>query len=278
MVAKIPLPRAVSIESDPSYCLLSISERDSYPCLETARALSAAEQATRQRAFWRFFKIHIQPLTNWAARHHYYDHTLHYENPREAAGELVVNVLNSFYERICEGHYDVEKGRPCGYVERSIRNRNTDLLRRGGYPTPRECRLCWEEHAGACPSFGTSQPWETHYRRCYQTPQIASFEEHETLFSAAGIQQVWPPYLGEGETSTSIERPVEEVALNHVMMVCITELMQSILNERQRTILVRTFVDHANGREIARELGISLDNVYQIRHRALRRLLKALTF
>lgn len=203
---------------------------------------------------------------------------MHYENPKEAAGELVVNVLNSFYDCICGGCYDINKGRPCGYVEQSIKNLNTDLLRRGGYPTPRECRLCWEDHEGHCPRFGTSRPWEDHYRRCYQAPQIASFEEHETLFSAAGVQQMWPPYLGEGETPTSIERPVEEVALNHVMMVCIAELMQSVLSERQRKILIRTFVDHANGRAIAFELGISLTNVYQLRHRALRRLLKALTF
>jgi DNA-directed RNA polymerase specialized sigma subunit len=89
---------------------------------------------------------------------------------------------------------------------------------------------------------------------------------------------MWPPYLGEGEATPSIERPVEEVALNRVMVVCITELMQSVLSERQRTILIRTFVDHTNGRAIALELGISLANVYQLRHRALRRLLRALTF
>lgn len=59
MVAKMPLTGAVSMESDPSYCLLSISERDSYACLETARALSAAERETRQRAFWMFFKNHV---------------------------------------------------------------------------------------------------------------------------------------------------------------------------------------------------------------------------
>lgn len=277
MVAKMPLSGAVStdvpVDRRPAYCLLSTSEWATYRCLETARELSDAGEDVRTRAFWRFFKAHEPFLARWAERNHYYDQTLRYPDPFDMASELVREVLNAFGNRVRQGYYHVTQSRPCAYVRRSIENRNTDLLRRGGHPSQEECLACWEEYEG-CPSFSAVHPWEGDYRRCYRPPQITSFEDHEALFSAAGEQQAWPPRLSESATGLDARRPVEKIALNHVL---ITELMNSLLSLRERIILIRTCVDNDTGPDIAYDMGLTTDNVYKIKQRALHRLLKALT-
>lgn len=277
MVAKMPLSGAVStdvpVERRPSYCLLSTSEWATYRCLETARELSDAGDDVRTRAFWRFFKAHEPFLACWAERNHYYDQTLRYDDPLDIASELVREALNAFGDRVRQGYYKITRSRPCAYVKRSIENRNTDLLRRSGHPSQKECLACWEEYEG-CPSFSAAHPWESDYRRCYRPPQITSFEDHASLFSAAGVEQRWPPRVSEGGTSLDVQRPVEKIALNHVF---ITDLMKSVLSYRERLILIQSYFEDETGPEIAQNMGLTKANVYKIKQRALHRLLEALT-
>jgi RNA polymerase sigma factor (sigma-70 family) len=276
-MVSMSLEKAVSA-TDPKknrYCLLQEDGTEIYRCAETAANLGATAEETRLQAFWLHYKTHVEPYTRWAAGKNMLDPTVQYPDPREAAAELVEDVLLSFYRRVQGGQYDVGRGPPCKYVKRAIRNGFQDILRRGRNPTGEECARCYEK-GGVCPVFGTEQPGERERRRCFRLPPVGEFDAVSAVFAAAGLQDQWPPALGDVQGVSSIRRPVEDQALQAVLIQSVWNLINELLTPDQRTVLAETFLHHKTSREIALMIHTTPGNVDQIRHRGLRRLNKVL--
>jgi len=258
------------------YCLLRDDEIEAYRCAETAANLGATEEGTRLRAYWLHFKTHVGPYTEWALKKRLFDPTVRYPDPREGATELVEKVLLSFHRRVQEDHYDVERGPPCKYLKRAIKNGFQDILRRGRHPTREECVKCWEER-GACPVFGVQRPWEQERGRCSRLPSVEGFDRSSALFAAAGLQEQWPPVLQDVRGISVVRRPVEDQALKGAMIACIWALMPELLTPDQQTVIMETYLHYRTSREIALMIQTTPGNVDQIRHRGLGRLYRALT-
>jgi RNA polymerase sigma factor (sigma-70 family) len=278
-MVKMTLERAVST-ADPRrkrYCLLRGDETEMYRCTEAAAKLGAKEKETRIPAYWLHFKTHIKPYTRWARNRRLFDPTAQYSDPLDGAAELVEDVLLSFYRKIEENQYNPDRGPPCRYIKRSIKNKYQDLLRRGRHPTAEECMRCWEER-GSCPVSETERPWDQDRQRCFRPFVVEDFGAVSATFAAVGLHDQWPPtQLQDMQCTPATLRPVEEQALDRAMIAYIWELMPRVLTLAQRTVLVETFLHHRTSREIARMIQTTPGNVDQIRHRGLRRLYRALS-
>jgi len=89
-----------------------------------------------------------------------------------------------------------------------------------------------------------------------------------------GLQDTWPPHSHRGAGADV--RPVEELALSHVMTHVLDQVMCEVLNPDQQTVLVETFWHHKSSREIALLIDKTPNNIDQIRRRALQKLRRAL--
>lgn len=283
MVGKMTLEKAVSTPEEPPphpFCLLRGRTREGYRCVEIAQAMLAEDERERLRAYWQHYKTHFPLYTRWAAKENLIDSTLRSPEKWERTENIVTGALNGFYRAVVEGRYDPERGSPCAYIERSIKNQFLNLLRRGTQPTQQECLACWERNHGYCPHFGKEHPWAEVYKSCYNPPTVTGFDEFnqaESLFAAAGLQEQWPPILDKACTTPSLSRPVEEMALNYTMIDLIEQVMLEVLNHNQFTILVETLKNHKTSREIALIIDTTPGNVDQLRRRALQKLYRALT-
>lgn len=276
-MANVSLEEAVSA-TDPTrdrYCLLHDYGMDVYRCAETAANLGAVAEETRLQAYWLHYKTHVEPYTRWSANKRMFDPTVQYPDPQEAAAELVVEVLLSFYHKVQERLYDAGRGPPCKYIKRAIRNRFQDILRRGRNPTAEECARCCEER-GFCLLFRTEQPGERERQQCFRLPPIEEFDAASVVFAAAGLQDQWPPVLEGVRSVSSVRRPVEDQALQGALVQSAWRLISKVLTPDQRTVLAETFLRYKTSREIASMIRTTPGNVDQIRRRGLRRLNKAL--
>ncbi|MBN2394714.1 MAG: sigma-70 family RNA polymerase sigma factor [Anaerolineae bacterium] len=274
----VNLGKAVSDPDDPRrYCLLSAEEQQAYGCVETANKLASDDKDLRICAYWHHVKTHGDRYRRWAANHGYVDPTAAITDPKELSEEVVDQALARFRKAVDEGRYDVAKGLPCQYFKAIIKNFHQDLRKHTGrHPSSQECHACWEGNDGRCPHFGATAPWEGTYRKCYRFPMVASFEQ-TVLFAVAGLQNDWPPVLNsEAPAGMTLDRPVEEQALDSAMISCVQKLMVELPHD-QHTVIIETFFNHRSSQKIAGMIGTSLENVYQLRHRALSTLLKALT-
>jgi len=255
------------------YCLLREGGAETYRCVETAANLSASTEETRLQAFWRHYKTHIGPYTRWTVNRKLFDQTGQCPDPREASAELVKQVLFSFYQKVQERLYDPTRGPPCRYVKRAIKNKFQDFLRRGRHPTPEECAQCFQER-GFCHRFPLKQPGEWERQRCLRLPPVERLDAASAGFALAGLQDEWPPAARGG---SSVRRPVEDQALQDVLLDSIWSLIDKVLTPDQRTVLIETVLHHRTSREIALLIDTTPGNVDQLRHRGLQRLSKVLT-
>jgi len=276
-MAEMTLRSAVSAPGSPDerYCLLDKDTRAAYQCAETAAKLGAPEEDVRLAAFWHHFSTHVEKYAKWAARKGLCDPTMEWAGRYEAAGELVRDVLLSFWRMVKGGRYDPTRGPPCRLIKQAIRNERRSRLRRGGHPTEKECLQCWEK-AEECPAFRIARPWENARRRCYRRPVVRELNPETALFNAAGLEDEWPP-RGVAPAAASVQRPVEELVAKREQLIRVRELIEGqTLTPDQRTVLKETFFNQRTSREIAEEIQTTPANVDQIRHRGLRRLRKAL--
>ena len=285
MVVKMTLEQAVSAPEDllrRRDCLLR-KVRAQYRCVETAAAMMAEDEHTRRSACWQHFKTHLPAYTRWAARKHLVDSTFHSFELWEQAEALVYEALIGFTRAVIAHRFDADRASPCKYVKRAIINQAQDLMRRGTHPTMQECLACWENHNGLCPHFGSEHPWEDAVRQCYNPPivigleEFEEFDQAESTFAAAGLQEQWPPIMDKVGTASSYSRPVEEKALNFVTYDLLERFMLEVLSHNQRTVIVETMQNHKTSREIALIIGTTPGNVDQLRRRALQKLYRALT-
>ncbi len=276
-MAQMTLETAVSAPESTEIhpCLLPREFRETYRCAETAVNMNASEAELRSLAYWQHYRIHSEAYVRWTMRHHWGDPLLQPHAPYDAASEVVVYVLNSFYQALALGQYDSRQGLPCVYIKRSIHNRYQDLLKRGHHPTADECERCWLANGSVCVAFrGAQTPWQTQYQRCYRLPTCDYFDPVATVFAEIGLQDSWPPLqepLLNGEL-----RPVEETALAHVLSDGLSVLMLEGLSADQHTVLVETYWGQKSSHEIALLIEKSPANVDQIRKRALAKLYRLL--
>jgi RNA polymerase sigma factor (sigma-70 family) len=285
MVVKMTLDQAVSAPEAllrRRNCLLR-KVRVQYRCVETAVDLMAEDEYTRRKACWQHYLTHFPVYCRWAAGKHLVDPTFHSFDSGGQAEGLVAEALIGFIHAVIAHRFDAHRALPCTYIKRAIRNQAQDVLRRGIQPTPRECLGCWESHNGLCPHFASEHPWEDVVRQCYNPPIVVGLEEHEefdeaeSTFAVAGLQDQWPPIWDKGGTAFSYSRPVEEEALSVVTYELLERLMLEILNHDQMTVLVETMRNHKTSREIALLIDTTPGNVDQLRRRALQKLYYALT-
>ena len=276
-MARMSIKAAVSAPDSGGnrYCLLPDNERTAYRCAETAANLGAPVEETRVRAYWLHYMTHVESYTDWACGKRLFDPTAHYPDPRDGAIELVEGALGRFCQIVLKGEYDVSRGVPCKYLKRAIKNEFQDIMRRGRHPSREECEQCWQER-GMCPRLRDEQPGEQDYRRCYRLPSVEGLEQGSAMFAAAGLQERWPPLLEATEDAGGIQRPVEEQALNGVIIACVRALLPRLLTVGQRIVLEETFLRHKTSREIALMIKTTPGNVDQMRRRGLRRLYWAL--
>lgn len=264
-VTEVALSRAVSTALPrPQYCLLSENEAREYDCVQTARRLSAEDEDTRLQAYQLHFQTHVERYTDWARRKAFFDPT--YKYPELSVEDIVVEILCRFGKRVWEGGYDAQGSQPCAYVKRAIKNEFQDCLRKGIHPTKEECSACYRER-GRCKFSGQDPPSERERRKCFQVPRIDDFEEVCIRFAGAGLldQQEWPP-----RPAQELQRPVEE-------LVVLEDLIRRELQPIEIQVLT-LYLKGKTGQEISRQVKRAVDNVYQIRHRAIKKLRRALMF
>jgi len=245
--------------------------------------MMAEDQHIRRIAYWQHFKTHFPAYTRWAAKRNLVDSTFHSFDRWEQAEALVDEAITGFYHVVIEGRFDADRAPPCKYVKRAITNQFQDLMRRGTQPTAQECLACWENHDGLCPHFASEHPWDDVVAHCYNPPivigleEFEEFDQAESTFAAAGLQEQWPPIMDKAGTASSYSRPVEEKALNSVTFDLLERFMLEVLSHNQRTVIVETMRNHKTSREIALIIGTTPGNVDQLRRRALQKLYRALT-
>jgi len=266
---KMALQEAASAAK--KFCILRDEEREAYPCAETAKALGARAAGERLRAYWRHFKTHVEAYVRWAVRQHLYDPTVHYTDPREGVIDLVEQALISFQPVVQEGRYDSEKGLPCKYIKRSIKNRFQDILRRGRHPTKEECERCWQERGG-CRFSEIGPPGAEERQRCLLPPAVDRLEIDEALFATAGLHEEWPPTPWSGGNGALPHRPVETQALEQILTGAIGELIMEKLTPDQRYVLIEFILRGRSGYEVAESLKTSRSNVYQLKRRGIKQL------
>lgn len=273
----VSTPDSDSESQSQVFCLLSAEARSEYQCAETARALSSLDENVRIQAYWQHYKTHVQSYKAWASYHGLFDPTLRYEDPLDCSEEIVAKALLSFSEQVFQGKYDYTRGAPCHYLKRSIRYRHIDVVRRSQHlATPESCLACWNANNKRCPAFDVERPWESQYHHCYHVPVVESLDQDLATFLAAGLQDDWPPVLQSAGSTGEARRPVEDQAIAHVLLTCLEELIEQMLSQDQRDVLIGTFLEHKSSQEIAFLLGKTSTSVDQIRRRALLRLFRTL--
>ena len=276
-IAEMALYEAVSASLPrPKYCLLSESEAREYDCVETARRLSAEDEDTRLQASWHHYLTHIEAYVRWARNRKRFDVTYrHQELRHESTEDIVREALCSFVERVKSGDYNARQSRPCAYVKRIITNKSQDRLRKGIHPTREECEVCYREK-GRCKFSGQNPPSERERKKCFLPPRIADLEEVSIGLGIAGLQGQgeWPPR--QSDPSQDVQHLIEEkLTFEHVRDRALA-LMPSRLRPVEIQVLQAFCFEDKSGREIARQTNLTLDNVYQIHHRALKKLYRAL--
>lgn len=278
-MAPMILETAVSAPKSPKLlsCLLPEDLRETYRCGETAEKMCAADETTRDWAYWHHYVTHCEAYTHLTELRNLGEPTLKNSDPYEAAREIVFQTLLRFRHALRAGWYQHTKGPPCIYIKRSIRNLYQDLLKRGRHPSAEECESCWRMSGNTCMAFRRAEtPWLSLYQRCYRLLNFDSLDAGPDESPFQSLQDTWPP-TGD-QSDIEAHYPVENLALNRVVIAQLPTIMLTVLSTDQYTVILETFWGHKSSQEIGLLLNKTPASVDQIRKRALKRLSRTMAF